>query len=122
MDRRAHVLIVDDEADFVSMMRVLLERERYRVSGCASAPAAVRRVCDGLAPDIVLLDFQMPVLDGGDTLQRMRRCGLSAPAILVSGTHDIREQALANGFDDWVAKPFDFETLLGAIGRCLARP
>jgi CheY-like chemotaxis protein len=122
MDGLAHVLIVDDEADFVAMMRVLLEREHYRVSGCASAPAAVRRVCDGLAPDIVLLDFQMPVLDGGDTLRQMRRCGLSSPAILVSGTPDIREQALANGFAAWVPKPFDFATLLGAIGRCLTRP
>jgi len=119
MDGTRHVLVVDDEDDFVDMMRVLLELERFQVSSSSSAPSAVRRVCDGLAPDIVLLDFRMPVLDGGDALRRMRSCGLSSPAILVSGTRDIRDQAVLHGFDAWVQKPFDFGTLLGAIDHCL---
>ncbi len=121
MDATRHVMVVDDEEDFLEMMRVLLESERFRVSSCSDAALAVRRVCDGLTPDIVLMDFRMPVHDGADALRRMRECSLASPAVLVSGTRDIGRLADANGFDAWLQKPFDFEALLGVIAHCLGR-
>ena len=119
MDRTRHVLLVDDEEDFLEMMRVLLESERFRVSSCSNPVLAVRRVCDGLAPDIVLMDLRMPALDGADALRRMRQCRLSSPAVLISGTRDIGRLAVTHGFDAFLQKPFDFGALLGVIEHCL---
>jgi DNA-binding NarL/FixJ family response regulator len=82
------VLIVDDHAGFRSFARALLEAEGFDVVGeaedGASAIVAIRR----LRPHIVLLDIQLPDIDGFDVAERLARAG-DPPAVVLVSTHDI---------------------------------
>jgi DNA-binding NarL/FixJ family response regulator len=82
------VLIVDDHPRFRSIARKLLEHQGYRVVGEASdgesALAAVRE----LRPDVVLLDVQMPGIDGFEVAARLNAAAAAAPAIVLVSSRD----------------------------------
>ena len=72
-------------------------------------------------PDAVLLDIQMPVVDGFEAIRRIRsdvrHQHLLVIALTAYAMRGDREKALAAGFDEYVTKPIDFEVLLSAIGQ-----
>ena len=108
--RPARILIVDDSAVMRALLRSVVSSDpRLEVAGTASDGASALRVAESLRPDLVLLDVEMPVMDGLSTLRQMKATGNRVPVIMCSTlTHrgaKITIDALAGGAADYVAKP-----------------
>ncbi len=122
--RRTKVLIVDDSAVMRSLLRAVLAIDsQLEVVGTAVDGAAALQSVATLAPDLMLLDVEMPVMDGLTTLKRLRAAGHRLPVIMCSGLTQrgarVTIEALANGAADYVAKPTAQQDR-GAATRALA--
>jgi two-component system chemotaxis response regulator CheB len=108
--RAARILIVDDSAVMRSLLRsVVGVDKRLEVAGTASDGASALRAMDSLTPDLVLLDVEMPVMDGLSTLKEMKNKPRKVPVIMCSSLTQrgakVTIEALASGAADYVAKP-----------------
>jgi two-component system, chemotaxis family, protein-glutamate methylesterase/glutaminase len=108
--RTTRVLIVDDSAVMRSALRSVISGDpRLEVAGTAVDGATALQSIAVLEPDVVLLDVEMPVMDGLTTLKRLRAQNSRLPLIMVSSvTHRgarVTIEALASGASDYVAKP-----------------
>ncbi len=109
----ARVLVVDDNAENLSVMRELLHRTRLQVDTLTSGKAALEAVA-GKQYHVVLLDYMMPEMDGVETLRRLREIpGFTAPVVVltanaVAGT---REALLEAGFAAYLTKPIPWGRL-----------
>ena len=105
--QRDRVLVVDDAANLRELLTLLLEVEDdFEVVGTAADGAQALRIAAGLAPDVVLLDLAMPVMDGLAALPELRRQLPKARIVIFSGfEHEaLAKQALAAGADDYIEK------------------
>jgi two-component system, chemotaxis family, protein-glutamate methylesterase/glutaminase len=103
-------LIVDDSAVMRRLLRaVMLADGELEVAGTASDGASALSSIDGLRPDLIVLDVEMPVMDGLATLRELRRRGHKMPVIMCSAETQrgakVTLEALAAGASDYVAKP-----------------
>jgi two-component system chemotaxis response regulator CheB len=108
--RPARILIVDDSAVMRALLRsVVGSDKRLEVAGTASDGASALRVVDSIRPDLILLDVEMPVMDGLHTLRQMKAKGDRVPVIMCSALTQrgakVTIEALASGAADYVAKP-----------------
>ena len=108
--RRTRILIVDDSAVMRSLLRsVVCADESLEVAGTAADGAAALSAIDSLHPDLILLDVEMPVMDGLDTLRQLRARGHRMPVIMCSSLTQrgaqVTVEALACGASDCVTKP-----------------
>jgi two-component system, chemotaxis family, protein-glutamate methylesterase/glutaminase len=108
--RRTRVLIVDDSAVMRSLLRSVVAADaQLEVAGTAVDGAAALQSIASVAPDLMLLDVEMPVMDGLTTLKRLRAAGHRLPVIMCSGLTQrgarVAIEALAAGAADCVAKP-----------------
>ena len=116
------MLVVEDDIDIQSLLADYLRAEGYtvRVANNGEGGLALLRVC---LPDVVVLDVEMPVLDGPGMAYRMfvEDCGKEfLPIVLVSGVACFREIVTRVGTPYFVAKPFAIEVLLAVLKRALA--
>jgi two-component system chemotaxis sensor kinase CheA len=115
-----HILIVDDETTFRSMLKKLLESAGYRVSEAKNALA----VFGVGAYDLMVLDIQMPGIDGHKILASLKEDKAHpAPIIVLTGLADPahREQALGEGADAFMTKPLSKELFLAKVTELLSR-
>ena len=118
---RARVLVVDDEADVRLLLRELLERAGYEVRDAAHGRAALRELYVG-TPDLVILDVSMPVVDGWDTVSRIREVSDVPILMLTARAGELdRVRGLKAGADDYVVKPFGRQELLARVEALLRR-
>jgi CheY-like chemotaxis protein len=118
---KASVLVVEDTVELQNYLRLLLELDRYQVEIAGNGEEALQRMRNGLAPRVVLLDMQMPGMDGLETLQILRQLHPASKVIMCSGVDDpdkIR-QAIALGAQAYLVKPVKHLYLSAAIERCL---
>jgi two-component system, cell cycle response regulator DivK len=112
------VLVVDDFDDTRLLLRTWFERRGFRVVEAADGVEAIRRA-ETEAPDLIIMDMQMPQLDGLSATRRIRglRSLDTVPIVAVSayGADQYREQALAAGCNEYVSTPFEPATLEGII-------
>jgi len=104
------ILIVDDSTVMRSLLRsVLLSARGFEVAGMAGDGESALRLIEELRPDLVLLDVEMPVMDGLATLRKLRGRGHKMPVIMCSALTQrggrVTIEALAGGASDYVAKP-----------------
>lgn len=115
------VLVVEDYADSRFMMGRLLEMSGYRVLEAADGREAVN-IAERECPDVVLMDLQMPVLDGFTATSIIRRteniCRVPVVAVSAQSTEDFVAAARRVGCDHFVAKPVDFDHLLELVREC----
>jgi len=114
------VLVVEDGADNQRLIRALLERLECRVEIVPDGAQAIERLRDtAKAFDVVLLDMQMPVLDGYETARELRRLGMELPivALTAHALSDDRARCLAAGCSDYLSKPIDRAALATALAR-----
>src|SRR5580658_559065 len=109
-DRRIRILIVDDSAVMRSLLRSVVSSDpRLVVAGTAADGASALSAIAIERPDLVLLDVEMPVMDGLVTLRQMRAQGYKMPVIMCSSLTQrgakVTIEALAGGASDYVAKP-----------------
>lgn len=118
----ATILVVDDEPTLRQYFRTLLELEGYRTEAAASGLEAVELVRAGLAPDVVLLDVNMPGIDGVETLRQLLQIRPALKVIMCSGALDPRKalEAFVSGAQEFLTKPLRHLYLSAAVERCLA--
>lgn len=125
MTERAHILVVDDEAEVRDLLREYLGRHEFDVSAAGNVPEAraVLSAAEGAAPiDLVILDLKMPGENGLTLARELRDRGDVAIIMLTASGETIdRVVGLEVGADDYVAKPFDPRELLARIRSVLRR-
>ena len=108
------ILVVEDYEEGSLAMRLALEKYGYRVLEAADGQLAVE-VAERERPDIILMDLQLPVMDGLAATERIRANPDLGETIIVAVTAhqeaDYRARALAAGCNAFVSKPIDFEWL-----------
>jgi two-component system chemotaxis response regulator CheB len=125
MTARARVLIVDDSAVMRSLLRSVVSADaRLEVAGTAANGADALEAVARLRPDVMLLDVEMPVLDGLETLRRLQTRGIRLPVIMCSAVTQrgarVTIEALAGGASDYVAKPAQQASREQALARLRA--
>ena len=118
------ILIVDDEAAIREMIRVGLELAGYDCIEASNAQEAHGIIVDQ-RPDLVLLDWMMPVTSGIELLRRLRREDLTRDMLVImlpaKDDEDNRVQGLDVGADDYITKPFSSRELMARIKAVLRR-
>jgi DNA-binding response OmpR family regulator len=114
----ARVLVVDDQEDIREMARLVLLDAGFLVETAASGEEALRRVRD-LELDLVLLDINMPGLDGWATLKLLRAAAEDLPVAMFSVKSEVRDKmaSLQDGAVDFIAKPFSVDELVRRVAR-----
>jgi two-component system, LuxR family, response regulator FixJ len=117
------VHIVDDDMDFRQSLARLLEAAGYTTTTFASGSAFVT-VAPRLSAGCVLLDVQMPHMDGFAVLEAFRKQGIRLPVIVMTVHGDVATavRAMRAGAFEFVGKPFDDATLLAMIDNALTHP
>lgn len=118
---KGRVLIVEDEAKIVELLRLYLERDGYQVSAAADGPQALE-LAEKEKPDLVLLDLNLPGMDGLEVCRRLRARG-PVPIIMLTarGEEVDRIVGLELGADDYVSKPFSPREVVARVRAVLRR-
>lgn len=118
---KPRVLVVDDEAGMRQYLRRALEVEYCAVETAASGEAAIDRVHHGSIPDLVLLDIEMPGLNGLETLAELLQFRPGLKIIMCSSRDDAATIGKAQelGARDYLPKPFGQTQLAATLRRCL---
>lgn len=121
---RAHILIVEDETDLVTMLRYNLEREGFTVDSAGDGEEALLMVKER-PPDLVLLDWMIPLVSGIEVCRQLRRNPDTSdiPIIILTarGEEADRVRGLGAGADDYVTKPFSPRELIARVHAVLRR-
>ncbi|OGO51565.1 MAG: DNA-binding response regulator [Chloroflexi bacterium RBG_16_68_14] len=120
--RRACILVVDDDPAVTSLLRRGFAYEGYEVSTADSGPEALRLARER-PPALVVLDVMMPEMDGLEVCRRLREADPSLPILLLTARDAPADQiaGLDTGADDYVTKPFSFEVLSARVRALLRR-
>jgi len=115
------ILIVEDEIELVRVLRDYLERAGFRVQTASSGTEAVSHFRQA-APDLVLLDLNLPGLDGLDVARQMRRSS-EVPIIMVTARVEETDRliGLELGADDYITKPFSPREVVARVRAVLRR-
>jgi DNA-binding response OmpR family regulator len=120
-ERQVRALVVDDEETILEFLGMGLGYEGFTVETASDGPSALA-AADRFRPDLVLLDWMLPGLDGVEVCRRLRAKGDVAIIMLTAkGETDERITGLDAGADDYVPKPFRFQELLARIRAVLRR-
>jgi two-component system phosphate regulon response regulator PhoB len=118
------ILIVEDEAPLVMMLRYNLEREGFAVDEAANGEEALLRIAER-QPDAVLLDWMLPHVSGLEICRQIRRAPStrSLPVIMLTarGEESDRIRGLDSGADDYVVKPFSPNELIARLRAVIRR-
>jgi CheY-like chemotaxis protein len=116
------ILIVDDEFGIAESVASLFSDEGYRAFTSVNGRQGLDKMAE-IKADIVLIDYMMPVMNGGEMLQALRAQPSYAalPIVLMSGVAEalVQQDPLAKGYDAFVRKPFDAATILKVVRRLL---
>ncbi len=117
----ARILVVDDEEDLREILRFNLESEGFEVATAGSAEDAL--VMLSARYDLLLLDVMMDMMSGFEMARRMREAGDNTPIIFLTArdAHDDQLQGFGVGADDYITKPFSFDTVLARVRAVLRR-
>jgi DNA-binding response OmpR family regulator len=119
---QAKILIVDDEQDIVNTVQYRLKSCDFNVITAGDGKEGLEKVINE-KPDLVLLDINMPIMDGHEMLERLRSNPdtKSIPVIMLTAYSDRRDisKAADLGIEHYVTKPFDFADLMDKISKAL---
>ena len=116
------LLVVDDEPKLTEFLRMELEVEGYAVDVVHDGASGLIALRGEPAPDLVLLDWNLPDFTGLDICRRIRATGMTVPVLMLTGYDEVKDkvEALDAGVDDYLVKPFSIEELLARL-RALQR-
>jgi DNA-binding response OmpR family regulator len=106
------LLVVDDEAEICEFLKSFFEERDYQVKAATSGHEALKLV-DEFKPHVVLLDIKMPVMDGVQVLEAIKKRAPRMKVIMVTAieTRDKIEECLRKGADNYITKPLSLEYL-----------
>jgi CheY-like chemotaxis protein len=108
------ILVVDDNDALRSNLRELLEDEGWEVREARDGRAAVEAVM-AFDPAVMLLDYSLPEMDGGEVVRRLNAVHASPRVVLMTASAQVREVAMQHGLRFYVPKPFRSEDLLDTV-------
>ncbi|MFA5411636.1 MAG: response regulator [Candidatus Omnitrophota bacterium] len=118
------ILVVDDDPDIRDILKLTLAEENYEVFEAEDGEEALKAIA-AKPPDLVLLDYRIPKIDGREVCRRIKKDLLlrHLPIIMVTGKGDISDKVggLDAGADDYIVKPFEPKELLARIRMILRR-
>jgi two-component system cell cycle response regulator DivK len=122
MSEKRTILIVEDNPMNLKLARDVLEAKGYRVIVAENGECGVA-LAGAEQPDLVLMDIQLPGIDGVEALQRLRGDPATADTPIVAFTASVmagdRSRVTAAGFDAFVAKPIDLKPFLATLAKLL---
>lgn len=118
----SRILVVDDEEDLCEILRFNFEAAGFEVDTAHSAEEALP-LCGGGRYVLLLLDVMMDKMSGFEMAQKLRAKGDNTPIIFLTArdAHDDQLQGFGVGADDYIAKPFSFDTVLARVKAVLRR-
>jgi two-component system phosphate regulon response regulator PhoB len=118
------VLIVEDEAPLVTLLRYNLEKEGFEVGEAGDGEEALIRIAER-RPDVVLLDWMLPLVSGIEVCRQIRRAAQTRtlPVVMLTarGEEADRVRGLDSGADDYIAKPFSLRELAARLRAVIRR-
>ena len=122
--KKPRILIVDDDADIRDILKLTLSEEDYEVIEAADGMEGLK-MAQGKSPDLVILDYKMPYLDGREVCRRLKKDILlrHLPVIMLTGKGDLvdKVKGIDAGADDYIVKPFEPAELLARARMILRR-
>jgi CheY-like chemotaxis protein len=119
------VLLIEDNAQNRYLVTFLLERNGYRVTPTMDGPEGIRKALE-LLPDLILLDIQLPAMDGYAVARALRAIPAlqQTPIVAVTSYAMVgdREKSLEAGCNGYIEKPINPDTFVDEIGRFDPRP
>ncbi len=119
---RRRLLVVEDNDTAQQVVTHILSRQRYEVRCASSGPEAIK-MASASAFDLVLMDLQMPGMDGFQTAQGIRRltgyASVPIVALTVNSTDEFRSLSLLSGMQGFISKPVQSQELLGVLAKIL---
>jgi CheY-like chemotaxis protein len=113
---RPKILIVDDNSDVRRLYAIGLNQRGFEVKLAANGAEAVERIASE-KPDVILLDWLMPLMDGGEVLSRLDGDAASIPIIVISGQPAPAPNQLDPRIVSWLTKPVSLDDLVEQIQR-----
>jgi type II secretory ATPase GspE/PulE/Tfp pilus assembly ATPase PilB-like protein/ActR/RegA family two-component response regulator len=124
-DDRTHVLIVDDDLVIRRLARTLLEKSGIKVSEAVDGAAALEHLRSGRLYDLMVLDLNMPEVNGDEVLRRVRGSAATAglPVVILTGSDggEMEVKLMEEGADDYIRKPIDPPRFVARIKAALRR-
>lgn len=121
---KPYVLVVEDEAPLVTLLRYNLEKAGFRVDEANDGGEALARIGES-TPDLVLLDWMLPTMSGIEVCRQLRRkpSTRDLPVIMITARAEDQDtvRGLETGADDYITKPFSPEALIARIRALLRR-
>ena len=118
------LLIVEDDAEIAAILKIVLKRQGYEVMLAATSRDA-RLILNEVRPELIILDRYLPDGDGLELCEEARRTESfpRIPILLLSASNNAPEiiAALEIGADEYLAKPFDIEEMLGMVAALIRR-
>jgi DNA-binding response OmpR family regulator len=120
MPEKQTILIVDDDQELVDGLRIVLERQGYRVIRASNGIQGKQAIYNQ-RPDLVILDMMMPQMGGYPVLEHFRDKTDAPPVIMITANEGSRHKAYAEylGVVDYIRKPFAMERLLETVNDVL---
>ena len=114
------VLIVDDEFGVAEVLQSILEDEGYRVVTAINGKQGLTRLAEA-TPDLVMLDFMMPIMDGAKMLAAMRKdpAFRNTPVIMMSSLDEASVRDAATAYTAFLRKPFRAAFVVELVGKLL---
>jgi DNA-binding NtrC family response regulator len=115
------ILVVDDEPNMLRLLKtILMDRTGYEVA-TTNNPLEVSKLLQDQSYDLVVADLKMPLVDGIDLIDIIKKINVDLPIIIITayGTIETAEEAIQKGAYDFITKPFRKETILITIKRAL---
>jgi FixJ family two-component response regulator len=117
----SRILVIDDENNVRTMIRLALEFSGYQVEAAADGPEGLEKFGNGEGTDLVVLDQRMPGMSGEEVHAELRKRNPQTRVLIITafGTIDLALEAMKNGAAGFLRKPFTAETLRQAVKTAL---
>ncbi len=109
-----YILVVDDDPDIRTVLAAILEEEGFAVTCAVNGRVALAAITSAL-PLLVLLDMQMPVMDGLELLTALHLSAIKVPVVLMSAACNVKAAAAEQHTAGYLAKPFNLDALLSVV-------
>ncbi|HEX4684047.1 MAG TPA: response regulator transcription factor [Gemmatimonadaceae bacterium] len=118
----ATILVVEDSPDLVALLQRILADNGYEVTAAKDGESGISSALEH-EPDLLILDVGLPRRNGFEVVEELRRKGVTAPTLMLTGRGEIADRitGLDAGADDYLVKPFDTDELVARVRALLRR-
>lgn len=125
MNQKKHILCIEDEPEMIELMRLVLEREGFEVTGAVGGEQGLQAMRQ-TKPDLILLDLMMPGIDGWEVYRQMRADKelMDIPVVIVTAKAQSIDKVLGlqvAKVADYITKPFGPKDLINSITKVFAK-